>query len=153
MRILGGSAALMLALLIGVPAMAGIYKWIDADGTVHYGDRPPGTGDAVEVESPAGGGNVMPAEGTKQVDDALRIVTDSREYREAQQRARAEAASERDRHRAQCDELAKYRERIAAGGFLYRRDDPERKALSDEELAAEVTELNRAYAENCASER
>lgn len=36
------AAVLVLALVLaGIPAVAEVYKWTDADGNVHYGDRPP----------------------------------------------------------------------------------------------------------------
>lgn len=39
---------------IAVPAFAGdIYKWVDADGGIHFADRPPGDGSAVEIDSRA----------------------------------------------------------------------------------------------------
>lgn len=50
---------LLLGLAVAVPAAAGeIYQWTDSQGRVHFGDRPPGTGDgqALEVQP-----NVMEA--------------------------------------------------------------------------------------------
>ncbi len=40
---------LLLAGLMAMPALAGVYKWTDKDGKVHYGDRPPEEGQAQEV--------------------------------------------------------------------------------------------------------
>lgn len=42
---------LMLALLPAVTA-AGVYKWVDADGTVHFGDTPPPGAEEVHVPKP-----------------------------------------------------------------------------------------------------
>lgn len=37
----GACAALFVALLWGVPVQAGVYKWVDAEGQVHYSQQPP----------------------------------------------------------------------------------------------------------------
>lgn len=34
----------MLLLLLAVPARAEVYRWVDAEGRVHYGDKPPAPG-------------------------------------------------------------------------------------------------------------
>lgn len=36
-------------LLMALPSMAGVYKWVDAQGKTHYGDAPPLSGKAKEV--------------------------------------------------------------------------------------------------------
>lgn len=47
---------LLLALLVGGDALAQAYRWVDADGVVHYSDRPPpeSVKGAEEVELPKG---------------------------------------------------------------------------------------------------
>lgn len=37
-------AAVLALTLAGTPALAEVYKWVDAEGNVHYGDRPPSEG-------------------------------------------------------------------------------------------------------------
>ena len=37
----GAAALLGATTLIGTAEATGIYRWVDADGTVHFGDRPP----------------------------------------------------------------------------------------------------------------
>ncbi|MEN3111656.1 DUF4124 domain-containing protein [Uliginosibacterium paludis] len=55
MRVLG-----FLLLLVCLPAIAGneVYKWVDADGSVHYGNEPP---KGAKVKPVSGGVTVMPA--------------------------------------------------------------------------------------------
>ncbi len=55
MRVLG-----FLLLLACMPAVAGneVYKWVDADGGVHYGNEPP---KGAKVKPVTGGVTVMPA--------------------------------------------------------------------------------------------
>lgn len=49
----GLAAAALVASLIAMPAAAEeVYRWVDADGTVHFSDRPPATaGDKVTTMS------------------------------------------------------------------------------------------------------
>lgn len=39
----------LLLMLIALPSIAGVYKWVDAQGKTHYGDAPPVSGKAKEV--------------------------------------------------------------------------------------------------------
>jgi glutaredoxin len=57
-------AALLCALAL--PAGAQVAKWVDAEGRVHYGDRPP-AGKAVSAE---------PLRGTLSVGDGMTVVTE-----------------------------------------------------------------------------
>ena len=52
-RILGLTAILVL---VAAPALADVYKWIDAQGAIHYTDRPP-PADAKLVSVESGGGS------------------------------------------------------------------------------------------------
>ena len=45
-------------LLFSTAAYAGVYKWIDSAGNIHYGDKPPETADKLqklEIEDPSAG--------------------------------------------------------------------------------------------------
>ena len=44
------SLLLIMLLLACTPGMAGIYKWVDQHGNVHFGDRPPENTKAESVE-------------------------------------------------------------------------------------------------------
>ena len=46
-------AALVLALMVALPATAQIYSWKDKDGRVHYADLPPPTGEVKTLRGPA----------------------------------------------------------------------------------------------------
>jgi len=43
--------ALLLLLLLALPAAADVYRWVDADGVTHYSDKPP-TKDAKPADLP-----------------------------------------------------------------------------------------------------
>lgn len=50
--------ALLLLFVLALPAQADVYKWLDADGKVQYGDNPP---KGVKATKVSGGVTVMPA--------------------------------------------------------------------------------------------
>ena len=45
---LAGITVAMFCLLLNTPTLAGVYKWVDQEGNVHYGDKP-GNADASRV--------------------------------------------------------------------------------------------------------
>lgn len=60
----------LLGAMLAVPAMAGIYKWQDADGQVHFGEHPPPGVDAERIDARGMGPATPPEdEGTTEADD------------------------------------------------------------------------------------
>ena len=47
--------ALLLVACLPVPSAAQLYKWVDENGVVNYGDKPPARGKAVQPVAPTGG--------------------------------------------------------------------------------------------------
>jgi hypothetical protein len=141
---------IMLALLATGSGHAEIYKWVDENGDVHYSDqRPDQAAEAVDIEAAPPVNSPQAIERNKQIDDALKIVTETREEREESDRERDEAIADRQAHQLKCQQVRTYRDRLEQGGFLYRKDDEYRNALSDEEIEAEIDKLNRQLKENC----
>ena len=133
-------------------SVAEVYKWVDENGVVHYGDRRPDqAAETVDIKAAPPADSVQATDRNRQVDEALRIVTDSRERREASERERDEAIADRQRRQAQCQYLLEHRNKLEQGGFFYRKSDQNRNALSDEEIDAEIAELNHELQENCAA--
>ncbi len=57
-------ACALLAVVASTPASADVvYKWVDADGNIHYSDRPPTTeGKVLSIEQTVSGKHTAPAE-------------------------------------------------------------------------------------------
>jgi hypothetical protein len=97
-------AAFALALAIApVTAMAEIYKWVDADGSVHYGDTPPARSKNVRVVGKESGSvSVVPGIPKEEMDrlrereHQARLLRLEREVEElrAREQARAHAQPE-----------------------------------------------------------
>lgn len=66
-------ASILLALLVCLPSHAEIYRWVDADGRVHFSDRPTRDAERVDVRvSAPAGSNPANTLGPSSPDDAYR---------------------------------------------------------------------------------
>jgi hypothetical protein len=149
------AAALAIAVSSGL-AGSEVYRWVDEDGVVHFGDRAEGIPDAEVVD--------VPSEPSRQTDtlppttlaapqaEAENEPSYAQQRRDARAEARRKAAEERRQIEANC---AVARDRVAAlepstrvmvedeEGNVVRMDDDRRLGLLDEAKAY--------IAENCGS--
>lgn len=76
---------LLLILLLSTPALAGqsVYRWVDANGKVHYGDRPPAPqAEKVEIRAPAPSAPVTPPAAPTAAATAAAASTECQRWRE-----------------------------------------------------------------------
>lgn len=140
------ATAIGLALTLAVPAAANeIYRWVDDDGVVHFGDRPdheraepltvrtaPPTPAQVPEQPPA---DSAAAEGPAASDELFAAPPEDEV--EAARRANCEIADERY-------------ERMSRAPRLYREGpDGERLYLEDDEVEAALSEAREAVEEWC----
>jgi hypothetical protein len=139
------AAALAIAATGGLAA-GEVYRWVDEDGVVHFGDRAEGIPGAEVVNVPSG--PAAPAEAPPPATPAAQQAEDGPSYaqqrREERAEARREAAEERQQLEAVC---AQARSRVAAlepstrvmvedaDGNVVRMDDNERLELLDDAKA------------------
>jgi hypothetical protein len=142
-------AAVTLALTAQGAVAEGVYKWTDAQGRVHFGDRPPGDATGTPIAPPATPAAPAPndAERAARQQRLLEMYRDERlekEEREAKQKAEEEDRRRRCAHAR--DRLDRYERspRIydpQAGG--------ERRYLSDGERDAEIRTARNEVARWC----
>ena len=129
----GRPATFLLLWLAAAGASAEVYKWVDEQGEVHYGDRPP-------VEGARADTLALPPAPSRDAEQVEREFMRQRlldafeaERREAEQ-ARTEAkAAKRDRE-LRCARLAEQLARFERANIVYNEgDDGERIYMSDEE--------------------
>jgi len=68
------SLSLLLLLSLALPAFAQVYRWKDADGRIHYGDKPPELEKAKPIATPGavgGGGDVAAASEVRVTETAI----------------------------------------------------------------------------------
>jgi len=151
-RFLIGFAA--LAITVGGGAMANeIYKWTDADGNIHYGDRPSDTQneELMAMSYRRTDPSVVQQEIQKQADSIT-----------ARQEARTAAAEEAKTAEAKAAEAAEnqkkcesYRARLQTfiqSRRLYRQDENGERVYLDEQQTQDARRrVEELIAENCAS--
>lgn len=147
---------ILLALaLLALPggAAAGIYKWTDAQGRVHYGDKPAGGHqDAAEPVQPR---DYRPGTNQQVLDVYQRTdrIYDARDRQKAEQAERERQKAE-ERERAEQDQkdrcfAARERERRIAGPVQFVDDYGRPVQVSEAERRQKLAELRQWIATHC----
>ena len=150
-QVLQNFAACALCMCLAQPAAAQIYKWVDANGVTHYGERPQAGGKSKEVElrgnAPAQPGSASPpAAGSDLKERELdfrkrKVARDEEEARTAQAKAQRDEYCRRERAR-----MADLHDT----GRLFMRDaQGERVFLSDAQRDAAVARRDAEFKKQC----
>ena len=140
--------SMLIFLFCAWPVYAGIYRWVDADGKVHFGDRPPAAETKEEMTIPQT--PASPGTSSDRATDRKRLleqIQTERENRREEARKRADKKKERERRCV----LAKDRLRIyTESSSLYDlTQDGERRVLSFEERERVTTNAEQAVKRWC----
>ena len=136
-------AALVCVLALN-PASAEIYKWTDADGNVHYGDRPVGDGTANggQVEVVAIASSRTSADRVQAGVDARRerdsVRADARAERQAAREEEEKAEAEQAARAEKCTTYRARLEKFVQSRRLYRVDEAGERNYLDEAQMAEA---------------
>ena len=122
------------SLLVGGTALSGeIYKWTDADGNVHYEDRP--IGDDVErlkvISSNTDNDTVQASIEARHDREAVR--SEARSKRNEDEQAAAEAEAEAAQRNVKCQESRTRMESYLQSRRLYKQDDAGERVYLDED--------------------
>ncbi len=130
--------ALVLALILALAAASAVatgevYKWLDADAKVHYGDRPPATGvDSRSLSLPP-----APAVEADQAQRSLkqrRLLEAFEAERNQRHQAAAEAAAAKRERARDCENARRELTRFDRANIVYSNDPGgARIYMSDEE--------------------
>jgi hypothetical protein len=127
------STVCLIAWLGFAAASAEIYKWIDEEGRVHYGDKPMGgTAEQLKLrEQPSADDNAETRRAKR--DRLLEIFDEQRAEREA---LAAKQRAEREERRLRCEEAKRRQQKYETASAIFEKDDNgNRRILSDEEHA------------------
>ena len=114
-----------------------IYKWVDEDGTVHFGDRPAdNTVEKIIIKNPAGSDE----EYQNQMQKQYKLLEVYGEERHEQKEQKEKKKKDQVNRQNNCKVAKKYLEDLRTAGFLYEdTDDPfNPRVLSFEERATET---------------
>ncbi|MEK1943262.1 MAG: DUF4124 domain-containing protein [Pseudomonas sp.] len=135
--------AFALLLLPGL-ASAEIYKWVDAQGKVHFDQRPVAGAKQVEVKPQV----IESDEATRQRQERADSFYKAR--RDEQQQAEQRASQQQAQVTERCGKLRKELGKIAPGVPYYSVDSKgERRYYSDQELDAARRQLSQQIAREC----
>ena len=127
------------SLLIGGTALSGeIYKWTDADGDVHYGDRPIGTDiERLDMISNSTDNDAIQASVEARHDrEATR--SEARSKRDEENRAAAEARAEAAQRGVKCQDSRSRMQTYLQSRRLYKQDDAGERVYLDEDQTAQA---------------
>jgi hypothetical protein len=136
--------------MAGVPALAQVYKWVDANGVTHYSEKPPETGKAREVPlhdaAPAGSGTQANAGDPAWKDK-------ERAYKQ-RQAARDQLAAKQQKEKADNEEKCKQSGAQLADMRAHPRsyqtnDKGEAEFLSDQQRDTLLAERQQEYNQHC----
>lgn len=144
--------AVVLALVAVLrPGYAGIYKWVDEQGQVHYGDKPQEQAETISIKDQG-----LPAEGS--LDGAARrehqqrVLKSMQMERERKQELRQQERAAVEEAGQQCAEARQRLLDVTSAGFLYRKDTQgQRVIFTDEERAQATAKAEAAVKRYCGS--
>ena len=133
----------LLALLIaGNSAIASVYKWVDENGQVHFGDAPQATQTTKEINLPKA--HKPDPHTLKRLEAQKKYLNARQEERAAENEAKAKAAEENASREKSCASYKKELNTLQNGGRLYAKlPDGERHYISDSERESAI-----AFAKN-----
>ena len=137
---------LVLALLLtSITANADIYRWTDAEGRTHYGDRPPTDG-AEKIVEPPPPSDLSPEEANAKL-DAIR----ARREADAEERAKAkeEQAKADAKKKQRAQECAAARRQLDSMRAAQRVRDDEGNWYTGEQRLDKQRELEQAIRKHC----
>lgn len=144
--------AIVLALVgMSGSGYAEIYKWVDEQGRVHYGDKPHAQAESIHVEGQGEPAKAAPDD-TARREHQQRVLKSMQMERERKQALRRQVRAAAEEAEQRCAEARQRLADINGAGFLYRKNARgERVILSDEERAQAAAQAEAAVKHDCGS--
>lgn len=145
-RIRPGRPLLLFLLLLGAAAQAGdIYRWTDAQGRTHYGDRPPANG-AEKIVEPPPPSALSPDEVNAKLEAIRAQRQTAAEERALAKEAQAKAAAEQKQRATECAAARRQRDTLQAA---QRIRDADGNWYTGEQRLQKMRELEAAIRKHC----
>lgn len=148
--------AIVLAVLCFSAAAEQLYRWVDAEGNVHYSDRPP-PDSATESEEIVVDAEIPPerqAAAQRRLDEQQRQLEAGRSRRDERQQDSAQQAAQRQQQEAArqrlCAEARTNMTRLVEVGPVFRvNQSGEREYLDDSQRQAEIARYRQVVNQAC----
>ncbi len=138
---------LMLLFFIPLSANAGVYKWVDANGQTHFGDRPPAQAASSEVAVKAAPASVD-AGARERHQKMTEFLEQQQEEREVRQAANAKAEEKAAKQAELCRKLRARLKYLASVSTFYNVNDQGERVFVSE---AENTRIREDFREKVRS--
>lgn len=136
---------ILLLIMYSSAALSGVYKWVDDQGRVHYGDQPSDHAKELSVDDKPVNNDSSRREKQQKLLDV--IESERMEKKEVRERQKAEKLAMKKK----CDDVQKQLQNVLNASFLYQKtDDPnEPHIIDDAEKKAHEAELRQYINKNC----
>ncbi len=142
---------LLFILIVPVTAYAGVYKWVDENGKVHYGDSPQASQPTVEMNvevatpEPSFSEDLLSREEKRE-----RLLQSMEEDRLEKQEKRDKQKAENEKNRQKCNQYRDRMRHYERANALYKLDrDGNRVYMSDGERASATKSLRAKINKYC----
>lgn len=136
-------------LFFATPVSAGIYKWTDSDGNIHFGDRPADLESATELKIKTNNRTGVTNSSSHKADREY-LLKKIEEGKVATAEENKERIANNKKRRKLCDEYKRtYQNQIQSGRLYSMSPDGERTYLSDKDRAARKKKLTKGVSKYC----
>ncbi len=137
-------------LIMSMTAQAEAYKWVDADGKTHFGDRKPSATTVETLNLPAASTpSVAPTINDDFKERQRKLLHAMDEEREAKQAADLKRANNLAKQQKNCVELRDYLRNISSGRLYTLNAKGERIYASDGEHEKEIKDVQQMISQQC----
>ena len=141
--------------LVAVSVHAEIFKWVDENGTVHYGDKPTAGSQTIDVRQHKK--SVKPSISSDSDEEELtreekrqRVIDMLEEDRLAKNEARQKKKNEQAKKRRKCNSMKDYQKRAKNAGRMYQLDkDGNRVYMSQNQKSKSEQKLQKRIKKSC----
>ena len=142
---------LVALFLLPLPALADVYSWKDADGRIHYSDKPPATKvqGARSVTTEQAPDAEIDRARQQNAEKRLTAAEKAKTDKEAAEKSAKQRADD-ERRAANCERTRRVVDGLESGRVRFRQGgDGEREALDDSAREAELAAARQAMEEQC----
>ena len=142
---------LLYILTVPIAAHAGVYKWVDDNGKVHYGDQPKASQPTVEMNiddtthAPSSSDDVLSREEKRE-----RLLQSMEEDRVEKQEKREKQQAAKEQNRQKCNQYRDRMRHYERANSLYKLDkDGNRVYISDADRVSATKKLQAKIKKYC----
>jgi len=141
---------ILLILIVSVAAHAGVYKWVDENGKVHYGDSPQASQPTVEMNVEETTPELSSEDLLSREEKRERLLQSMEEDRLEKQEKRDKQKAENEKNRQKCNQYRDRMRHYERANALYKLDkDGNRVYMSDGERAGATKSLRAKINQYC----